>query len=90
MPKLGTKIAYLGLFGLELKKKKTIVIFEISTLEFLYNKSLTHAVTFGIGSPFSEGLGSAFSEGLGPAPLYKECFRILYLTLLICVVFTTG
>ena len=89
MPKLGTKIAYLGLFGLELKKK-TIVIFEISTLEFLYNKSLTHAVTFGIGSAFSEGLGSAFSEGLGPAPLYKECFRRLYLTLLICVVFTTG
>ena len=65
MPKLGTKIPYLGLFELEFKK--AIVIFEISSLEFAYNKFLTHAVNFGIGSTFSKGLHSAFSEGPGPA-----------------------
>ena len=41
---------YLGILELELKK--TIVIFEIGTLEFVKNESLTQAVTFGIGSTF--------------------------------------
>ena len=64
---------YLGIFGLEFQK--TIVTFEISTLEFIKNESLTHTMNFGVGSTFSKGLGSAFSEspGLGPGPLYKIC-----------------
>ena len=62
---------YLGICGLEFQK--TIVIFEISTLKFAENESLTHTVNFGIGSAFSKGPGSAFSEGLGPGPLYKVC-----------------
>ena len=63
----------LRILGLEFSK--TIVIFEISTLEFVKNKSLTHTMNFGIKSAFSKGLGSAFSEGLGPGPgpLYKVC-----------------
>ena len=40
MPKLQQKMPYLGIFGLELKK--TIVIFDISTLKFVQNESLTH------------------------------------------------
>ena len=68
-------MSYLGIFGLEFQK--TIVIFEISTLEFVKNESLTHTKNFGIGSTFSKGLGSAFSEGPGPGlglgPLYKVC-----------------
>ena len=62
---------YFGIFGLELQK--IIVIFEISTLKFVLRESLTHTVTFGIGSAFSKGPGSAFSEGPGPGsdPLYK-------------------
>ena len=39
---------YLGTFGLEFEK--TIVIPEISTLEFLKNEFLTHTVNFGMGS----------------------------------------
>ena len=62
-------MSYLGIFRLELKK--TLVIFEISTLEFLKNESLTHKVNFGIGSAFSKGSGSAFSGG--PGPLHKVC-----------------
>ena len=62
---------YLGIFGLEFLK--TIVIFEISTLEFVKHESLTHTINFGIGSAFSKGLRSAFSEGLGLGPLYKAC-----------------
>ena len=64
---------YLGIFGLE--SQKTIVLFEISTLKFVINESLTHTVNFGIGSAFSKGPGSAFSEGPGPGPgpLYKVC-----------------
>ena len=50
---------YLGLFGLTFKE--TIVIFEISTLEFVRYEFLTHTVNFGIGSTFSKG----------PGPLYK-------------------
>ena len=63
----------MGLFGLEFQK--SIVIFEISTLEFVKNESLTYTVNFGIGSAFSKGSGSAFSEGPspGPGPLYKVC-----------------
>ena len=72
---LGPKIPYLGILGLEFQK--FIVIFEISTLEFVKNESLTHIMNFGIGSGFSKGPGSAFSEGLGrvsgPGPLYKVC-----------------
>ena len=64
---------YLGIFGLEFQK--TIVIFEISTLEFAKNESLTHTINFGIGSTFSKVAGSDFSEGSGPGPglLYKVC-----------------
>ena len=68
-------MAYLCIFGLEFRK--SIVIFEISTLEFVKNESLTHTMNFGIGSAFSKGPGSTFSEGLGPGPgpgpLYKVC-----------------
>ena len=67
MCKFGPKLPYLGIFGLELKNK-TIVIFEISTLKFVKNESLTHAVNFGIGSAFSKSPVSAFSEGPGPGP----------------------
>ena len=70
MPKFETKNVIL-----ELELKKTIVIFEISTLKFVKNESLTHIVNIGIGSTFSKCLGSIFSEGpsLGPGPLYKVC-----------------
>ena len=60
-----------GLFGVEFEKN--IVIFEISTLKFVKNESLTHTVNFGIGSDLPKGLGSAFSVGPGPGPLYKAC-----------------
>ena len=55
--------------------RKTIVIFEVSTLKFVKNDSLTHIVNFGIASTFSKGAGSVFSEGPGPVPgpLYKVC-----------------
>ena len=64
---------YLGIFGQEFENN--VVIFEISTLEFVKNGSLTHTVNFGIRSAFSKALGSAFSEGPGPGPdpLYKVC-----------------
>ena len=57
---------YLGICGL--KFKKTIVIFEMSTLKFVKNESLTHTVNFGVGSAFSKVPGSAFSEGPGLGP----------------------
>ena len=62
---------YLGTFELEFEKAP--VIPEISTLEFFTNESLTHAVNFGIGSPFSKDPRSGFSESLdaGPDPLFK-------------------
>ena len=41
MLKLGTKMPYLGIFRLE--SSKAIVIFEISTLEFIKNEFLTHS-----------------------------------------------
>ena len=64
MSKVRSKNALFGIFGLEFEK--AIVISAISTLEFLKNESLTHAVNFGIGSAFSKGLPSGFSQGLGP------------------------
>ena len=73
-------MSYLGIFRLELKK--TLVIFEISTFEFLKNESLTHKVNFGIGSAFSKGSGSGFSEG--PGLLHKVCH--FYRTCLISVI----
>ena len=63
-------MTYLGSFGLEFRE--TIIIFEISTLEFVKNESLTHTVNFAIGSAFSKGLG------LRPDPLYKVCFSSSY------------
>ena len=45
----------------------------MSTLKFVENESLTHAVNFGIGFAFSKGPRSAFSEGPGPGPLYEVC-----------------
>ena len=51
---------------------KNIVIFEINTLKFVKNESLTRTANFVIGSAFSKGPGSAFSEF--PAPLYKVSF----------------
>ena len=69
MPKFWTKNALFGYFGLEFQK--TIVIFEISTLEFAKIESLTYTMNFDIGSVFSEGPRSAFSEG--PGSLYKVC-----------------
>ena len=63
-------MTYLGSFGREFRK--TIIIFEISTLEFVKNESLTHTVNFTIGSAFSKGLG------LCPDPLYKVCFSSSY------------
>ena len=50
---LGPKMRYLCTFGLEFEK--AIAISEISTLEFLKNESLTHTVSFVIGSAFSKG-----------------------------------
>ena len=60
---------YLSIFGPEFQK--TIVIFEISTLEFVKNESLTHTINFGIGSAVSKDPMSAFSEGPGPGALYE-------------------
>ena len=73
MPKFGTKNALFVCFLAGILK--TIVIFEISTLEFVKNEFLTHTLNFRIGSAFSKSVGSAFSEGPGPGPipLYKVC-----------------
>ena len=70
---MGPKMQYLGNFALELQK--TIVIFDISTLEFVKNEYLTHAMNFGVGSAFFKGLMSAFSESLAlaPCPLCRGC-----------------
>ena len=56
---------YLGIFGLEFWK--TIVMFETSTLKFVWNESLNRTVNFGIGSAFSK------EPGAGPGPLCKVC-----------------
>ena len=68
---MGPKMPYLGTFGLEFEK--SIVISEVSTLDFFKNESLTHTVNFGIGSAFSKVPGLRFSEGQVPGPLYKAC-----------------
>ena len=70
-------MSYLGISGLEFLK--TIVIFEISTFEFVKPESLTHAMNFDIGSALSKDLGSAFSEDLctGLGSLYKYA-KIFY------------
>ena len=52
---------YLGIFGPEFQK--IIVIFEISTHEFVKNM-------FGKTSAFFKGPGSAFTQGLGQDPLF--------------------
>ena len=49
MPKFGTKNALLGYFLARILK---LLSFEISTLEFVKNVSLTHTVNFGIRSAF--------------------------------------
>ena len=58
MPKFGTKKCCILVF-LGSNLKKTIVIFEINTPEFVNIEILTHAVNFGIGSAFSKGPVSA-------------------------------
>ena len=55
---VGKTLSYLGIFVLEFGK--TIVIFEINTLEFLKNEPLSQTVNFCIGSAFSRGPGSDF------------------------------
>ena len=69
--KLGTKIVLFRNFWTEFGK--AIVIFEISTLEFIKTEFLTIIVNFGIGFTYSKGPGSACSEGLGPGLLYNVC-----------------
>ena len=49
---------YLGIFGLEFWK--TIVMFETSTLKFVWNESLNRTVNFGIKSAFSKGRDPLF------------------------------
>ena len=94
MPKCGTKMPYLGIFGLEVEKfceetkmlkfwtknafygifglefKETMVIFEISTLNFVFNSYSE----FGIGSAFSKDPPPAFSEGPGQGLQYTFFF----------------
>ena len=62
---------YLGIFRQEFQK--TIVIFEISTLEVVNNESLTYTMNFDIRSAFSKVPESGFLESLGPASLRKVC-----------------
>ena len=60
--------------------KKTVVIFEISTLEFVRIEPLTHTVNFGIGWAFPEGLG------LGPDPFYQVCpWRLVKCLIVLCI-----
>lgn len=63
-------MSFWGTFG-----AKAIIIFVISTLEYVRNEFLTHPLSFGLGSTFSKDQGSSFSEGSKPGlgPLYKEC-----------------
>ena len=49
---------YLGIFGLEFLR--TIVIFEISNLEFVKHESLTHTMNFAIRSAFLKVWGPLF------------------------------
>ena len=70
---MGPKIPYLGILGL--KFENNIVIFEISSLEFVKSEFLFHTMNFGKESIFAKGPGSVFSQGPGPGscPLYKVC-----------------
>ena len=52
MLKLGTESALFGYFWARIKKK-TIVSFEISTLKFVKNESLSGTVNFCIGTAFN-------------------------------------
>ena len=63
MPKLGTESGPFEYFWARILK--TIVIFEISTLKFVKNGSLTHTVNFDVGSAFSKG------PGPDPSPIHK-------------------
>ena len=54
----------LGIFGQQFYK--AIVIFEISTIKFVKNESLTHTVNF--------IMGSAFSKGPGPVRVHAKKF----------------
>ena len=51
-----------------------MVIFEISTLEFIKTDFLTILVNFDVGSAFYKRSGFAFSEcpGLGPGSFYMS------------------
>ena len=62
---LDQKLLDLGIFSSQYEK--TIVMFKISTLEFIKNEFLTNTVNCCIWSAFSEG------PGWGPAPLYNVC-----------------
>ena len=63
MSNFGTKNALFGYFWAG--ALKNIVIFEVSTLEFVKNKFLNHTPNLGIGLAFSKDPGSAFSKGPG-------------------------
>ena len=77
---LGPNTSYLGIFDqncfvwviLGNNFKNTIVIFEISTLKFVENVSLSHTVDFGKGSAFSEGPGLGLDVLLYTAALRTE------------------
>ena len=66
--------ALLGYFVLEFEAN--IVIFEISTLNFIKNKFLTIIVNFGIEPNFFKGPGRAFSKGPVLGPIYKVCHSL--------------
>ena len=51
---LGPQLPYIGLFGIEFEKKKTVVTFEISTLKSIKNEFLINIASFGAGFAFSE------------------------------------
>ena len=73
---LGPKMPYVSIFRRECWE--TIVIFEVSILEFVKSKFLADTVNFEIGSTFSKSPGSTVPQGLGPGPglLYKVCHLI--------------
>ena len=78
-PKFGTKNVLFGYFWARILRP-TAAIFEISTLKFVENESLTHTVDFSMGSTFSKCPGPVFSEGPGPDPglgmlLYTAALR---------------
>ena len=68
-------VPHLSILGL--KFLRTIVLFKISSLEFVKHEYLTHRMNFDIRSAFSKSLESAFFEGPCPCPgpLYKVCFH---------------